>query len=108
MKKKYLFFVAFILVIILSLVGCTDSTQNKSNNGINNNVEVKNDEVKNEYPIATIEMSDGGIIKAELYPNIAPETVKNFIYLANSGFYNNLIFYSQILVYYIPNFSKLT
>ena len=31
------------------------------------------------YPIVTIEMENGGIIKAELYPNIAPNTVNNFI-----------------------------
>jgi peptidyl-prolyl cis-trans isomerase B (cyclophilin B) len=47
-------------------------------------------------PIVTIKMQDGGVIKAELYPDIAPNTVNNFIYLVNKGFYNNLIFHRVI------------
>ena len=47
-------------------------------------------------PIVTIEMEDGGIIKAELYPEIAPNTVNNFISLANKGFYNGVIFHRVI------------
>ena len=47
-------------------------------------------------PIATIEMEDGGIIKLELYPEIAPQSVRNFISLADSGFYNGLIFHRVI------------
>ena len=43
-------------------------------------------------PIITIQMKDGGIMKAELYPDIAPATVKNFTDLAGKGFYNGLIF----------------
>ena len=37
-------------------------------------------------PIVTIEMEDGGVIKAELYPEVAPNTVNNFISLVRSGF----------------------
>ena len=47
-------------------------------------------------PIATIEMEDGKVIKAELYPDIAPISVANFISLANKGFYNGLIFHRVI------------
>ena len=47
-------------------------------------------------PIVTIEMEDGGIIKLELYPSKAPETVNNFISLINKGFYNGLIFHRTI------------
>ena len=47
-------------------------------------------------PIITIQMKDGGVMKAELYPEIAPETVKNFIDLASKGFYNGLIFHRVI------------
>ena len=43
-----------------------------------------------------IEMEDGGIMKGELYPEIAPETVKNFEELANKGFYEGLIFHRII------------
>ena len=47
-------------------------------------------------PIVTITMEDGGKIVAELYPDIAPQSVRNFIYLANKGFYNGLIFHRCI------------
>ncbi|MEG0641574.1 MAG: peptidylprolyl isomerase [Clostridium sp.] len=47
-------------------------------------------------PIVTIEMENGGYIKAELYPEIAPNTVKNFISLINKGFYNGVTFHRVI------------
>ncbi len=47
-------------------------------------------------PIVTFEMSDGTTFKAELYPDIAPNTVNNFISLINSGFYNGLTFHRVI------------
>ena len=47
-------------------------------------------------PVITIEMEDGGIIKAELYPEIAPNTVNNFLSLVQKGFYNGLIFHRVI------------
>lgn len=47
-------------------------------------------------PIITIEMEDGKIIKAELYPEKAPNTVNNFIDLVKSGFYDGIIFHRVI------------
>ena len=47
-------------------------------------------------PIVTIEMEDGGVMKAELYPDVAPNTVNNFISLVRSGFYDGLIFHRVI------------
>ena len=47
-------------------------------------------------PIATITMENGAKIVCELYPDIAPQSVRNFISLANSGFYNGLIFHRVI------------
>lgn len=47
-------------------------------------------------PIVTINMEDGGVIKAELYPEIAPNTVRNFIDLINRGFYDGIIFHRVI------------
>ena len=47
-------------------------------------------------PVVTIEMENGKIIKAELYPEIAPNTVANFISLAGSGFYDGLTFHRVI------------
>ena len=47
-------------------------------------------------PIVTIEMENGDVIKAELYPEYAPNTVNNFISLINKGFYDGLIFHRVI------------
>ena len=47
-------------------------------------------------PIATIQLENGKKIVLELYPDVAPNTVNNFIALANSGFYNGLIFHRVI------------
>ena len=47
-------------------------------------------------PIVTIKMENGDTIKAELYPDIAPNTVNNFISLVNKGYYNGLIFHRII------------
>ena len=54
---------------------------------------------KKQNPIATMEIEGYGTIKIELYPEIAPNTVANFIRLANRGFYNGLTFHRTI-----PNF----
>ena len=47
-------------------------------------------------PIVTIEMENGGVIKAELYPEIAPNTVNNFISLIKKGYYDGIIFHRVI------------
>ena len=47
-------------------------------------------------PLVTVEMADGGVMKGELYPEIAPGTVNNFIALANSGYYDGLVFHRVI------------
>ena len=47
-------------------------------------------------PIVTFEMEDGAIMTAELYPEVAPNTVNNFISLVKSGFYDGLIFHRVI------------
>ena len=47
-------------------------------------------------PIVKIEMENGGVITAELYPELAPNTVANFVNLVESGFYDGLIFHRVI------------
>lgn len=49
-----------------------------------------------ENPIVTITMADGGVMKAELYPETAPNSVNNFISLIKRGFYNGVIFHRVI------------
>ena len=53
-------------------------------------------EIKMNNPIITMTMENGGVIKAELYPEVAPNTVNNFIDLINRGFYDGLIFHRVI------------
>lgn len=47
-------------------------------------------------PVVTFEMENGGVIKAELFPEVAPNTVKNFVDLIERGFYDGLIFHRVI------------
>lgn len=47
-------------------------------------------------PIVTFKLKNGGVMKAELYPEVAPNTVKNFISLVKKGFYNGVIFHRVI------------
>ena len=52
--------------------------------------------MNNDKIIATIEMENGGVMKLELYPEIAPQSVYNFVSLARSGFYDGLTFHRII------------
>lgn len=61
---------------------------------------------KSQNPIATIEVENFGTIKVELYPNQAPETVSNFIALANNGFYNGTKFHRIVKDFMIQTGSK--
>ena len=82
-----------ISAILIGLVGCTN------NNTSNQNTDEENEptvESTGELPVATIKVKDFGTIKAELYPDKAPNTVNNFISLSNSGFYDGLIFHRVI------------
>ena len=77
--KNIIWIIALILVIILIGIVAYGYYKNAT-------MEVKN-------PIATMEVENYGTIKMELYPENAPETVANFIALANRGFYDGLTFH---------------
>lgn len=118
MKNKKSLLLTLMLIITVLLVGCTTNNNQEdkqdgnsdviTNESGDKNLESGDDSIvkpnrdPNRYanveqnPVATIEMSDGKIIKLELYPKIAPESVENFIELANSGFYNGLTFHRTI------------
>ena len=84
-RKRKKGILASLLAGVLTLIGCSKSDIN--------------DEVRTppkELPVATIVVKDYGTIEAELYPHIAPNTVDNFIYLSNSGFYDGLTFHRVI------------
>lgn len=84
--KKILMRVILILAIIAVLAGIV-----KAGYGLYQKATLN---VQN--PIATIEVEDYGTIKVELYPEKAPNTVANFIRLANRGYYNGLTFHRTI------------
>ena len=77
--------VAILIIIIVFLIIKLNKNSETTNNVFTN-------ENKSQNPIATIDVSNYGTIKVELYPNIAPNTVKNFITLANNGYYDGLTF----------------
>lgn len=58
--------------------------------------ETSQDQELKQNPIVTIEMENSNLIKIELYPSIAPETVQNFVTLVSQGFYDGLIFHRVI------------
>lgn len=77
-----------------SAAGVTEPQQTEPQKTEETNQSKENSTMQN--PIATITMQDGGVMKLELYPDVAPNTVKNFIALANAGFYDGLTFHRII------------
>ena len=90
--KNILWIIALILVIVL-IAGVAY--------GYYKNVTM---EVKN--PVATMEVENFGTIKIELYPELAPETVSNFVTLANRGFYDGLTFHRIVKDFMIQGGDK--
>ena len=97
MKKAISFIMSLILIICIgTFAGCTknDEQKNSGSGSTENNESSFNAETDN--PVATITVKDFGTITVELYYDKAPNTVKNFIYLANKGFYDGLTFHRVI------------
>lgn len=85
-----------LIICIGTFAGCTknDEQKNSGNGSTENNESSFNAETDN--PVATITVKGFGTITVELYYDKAPNTVKNFIYLANKGFYDGLTFHRVI------------
>ena len=112
MSRKLILVISVLCLLALVFSACHKSGDNKETqpagalgngdsadgSGDTDGKNADTDRVDNggNNPIVTIEMENGGIIKVELYPDIAPNTVKNFISLANSGFYDGTIFHRVI------------
>ena len=75
---------------IFAFAGCTDSAEKTDDTADETVSEVLTD---GSNPVATINVKDFGTLKVELYYDKAPNTVKNFITLANKGFYDGLTFH---------------
>lgn len=92
-KKNYIIIILCVITVIAvataGLVAWSNdkgNDVNKENEDMNNNEEIKN-------PIVTMKVKDYGTVKIELYPDIAPNTVKNFISLINEKYYDGLTFH---------------
>ena len=101
--KKYLKLMLVTLVMTsLVLVGCgtsksnTNKTEKKDATSSSESNDTNSSETNKSLPLATITVEGYGVMEAELYPEIAPNTVNNFIDLSNKGFYNNLKFHRII------------
>ena len=94
MKKKSNVLIIIALIVLIVLIGTICYGYYK-----NITMEVKN-------PIVTMEVENFGTIKLELYPDKAPETVKNFIALANNGFYDGLKFHRVVKGFMIQGGDK--
>ena len=84
MKKTGIAFTIIALIIVLVLIGGVCFGYYKK----------LTEEIKN--PIVTMEVEGYGTIKLELYPEYAPNTVANFVTLANNGFYNGTTFHRVV------------
>jgi len=85
MKKTM---VLFTLIFVIFVGGC--------GNKVGSATKATEKGANDKNPMVTIVMEDNSIIKIELYPEIAPNTVRNFVSLVQSGFYNGLIFHRVI------------
>lgn len=83
MKTKQIILIIAIILVIIVIGGLGFSYYQKLTYKVSN-------------PVATIEVENYGTIKVELYPDIAPNTVANFIKLANNGFYNTSTFHRVV------------
>lgn len=92
-KYKNIIMIIAIIVVVILIGGV-----------VFNFVRKQNEKVKN--PVATIEIENFGTIKLELYPDVAPNTVTNFIKLANNGYYNGKKFYRIISDFMIQGGSE--
>lgn len=85
LNKKRKLFLSTLVISAFTLVGCSSNNKEK-------NLVISQENL----PVATISVKDYGDIEVELYPEIAPNTVNNFISLANDGFYNGTTFHRVI------------
>ena len=119
MEKNKAILLTFFIILMIVGVGIivygigfagkeTDTNKDKSSNKIEEEAkkEEESEDDDTQKPIATIEIKDFGTIKVELEPKIAPQTVANFIYLANSGFYDGLTIHRTVPEFVIQGGDK--
>ena len=99
MKRNIYLMLAVLSIVLCAvlLMGCGKSSTNTPSDSQKSTVVDKTEKGANDKnPVVTIEMMDGGKITIELYPDKAPNTVRNFVGLVQKGFYDGLIFHRVI------------
>ncbi|WP_375373939.1 peptidylprolyl isomerase [Paenibacillus sp. S150] len=109
-KKTFILMMMMALLLVIP-AGCGNKPANNNNAGDNGSSSNAASPAPQEsaaaategvpsatasHPVVTIEIAGGGVIKAELYPEVAPNTVNNFISLIQKGFYDGTIFHRVI------------
>lgn len=91
-------FLVGAMLLVMIVTGCGTQTEDEAadQDSQNSSEQDKEQKSEGENPIVTITMENDDEIKIELYPDIAPNTVANFISLVNKGFYDGLIFHRVI------------
>lgn len=92
--KRMSILLVVLMSFILILSGCGNNNNQSNDSGTTTNNGSSNSGTTK--PIVTIEMDSGKTIKIELYPEVAPNTVNNFISLVSKGFYDGTIFHRVI------------
>lgn len=106
-KNKSVLLLCLVLVLCMFVVGCNRTKTTSNENDVNNPTTVVGEETNQletsdkysyveQNPVVTMEIADLGTIKMELYPQVAPTTVENFISLVSGEFYNGLTFHRTI------------
>lgn len=90
-KKTWIILLAAVVVIAVGIAVVPQLINNENKAGAEGT-----NMAEGGLPTFTITMEDGSVMKGELYPEVAPQSVGNFIELANSGFYDGLIFHRVI------------
>ncbi|WP_188455579.1 peptidylprolyl isomerase [Virgibacillus oceani] len=101
-RYKLILFISTVFIVIF-MAGCGTNSENgqagekdEENSGSETSEQTEYPTDVDENPIVTITMENNDEIKIELYPDIAPNTVANFVSLAEEGFYDGLIFHRVI------------
>ena len=101
MMKKIL--ALLVVAMLVMTTGCSKKSENMEENTVTNKVEEKAEapeksleELCANKMFFTIEMENGDVMKGEVYPDLAPETVENFVSLCDANFYEGLIFHRVI------------
>lgn len=94
-KRILITFITILALLIGMTTGCKVKEENKPSETTPQD-SGKVDYHKDNNPVVTIVMENNKVIKIELYPQIAPNTVNNFISLIDKGFYNGIIFHRVI------------